>query len=166
MAVDSLDHWLGRWILEHGDPLVRFVGTYTHDYHAAQDIAQEAFLRLYREHLRHPTKTLHAGWLYTVARRLAIDYHRRQRPAAWDILPYNTEVALSDDRSVDVERILDSLRALDRELLLLFYYQEWSIARLAEHYAISVHTVKSRLHRARERFRRHWMKEGETDHGA
>lgn len=164
--MEGAEQWLERWVTDYGDPLVRFVGTYTHDYHVAQDIVQESFFRLYREHLRHPAKTFHAGWLYTVARRLAIDYHRRRPPVSWNIGDSGPSTAMTDEQAIDVDRVLDRLPALDRELLLLFYYQEWSIAELSDHYAISIHTVKSRLYRARDRFRRHWTKEGAEDHGS
>ena len=159
------EQWIEQWVTHYGDPLVRFVGTYTHDYQVSQDIVQETFFRLYREHLRHPTKVFHAGWLYIVARRLAIDYHRRKPPSSRNIDDMDWSAAI-EERALDVDRIMDRLPALDRELLLLFYYQERSIAELADHYAISVHTVKSRLHRARNRFRRHWMKEGAEDNGS
>ncbi len=143
---------------------MRFVGAYTHDYQAAQDIVQEVFLRLHQEHLRHPNRTIRAGWLYTAARRLTIDQHRRRWPLPVASVPA-AEANSRHELASEVGSVLDELPDLDRELLLLFYYQEWSTAQLATHYAISQDTVKSRLYRARARFRKKWTEEG-IDHGS
>lgn len=61
-----------------------------------------------------------------------------------------------------MESALDSLPERDHELLLLFYYQEWSVAQLARHYSMRPGAVRSRLTRARQRFREIWHQhEGE-----
>jgi DNA-directed RNA polymerase specialized sigma24 family protein len=47
--VKNMDpHWLDAWIQQWGDKMTQFAYLRTHDRELAQDIAQEAFLRLYR----------------------------------------------------------------------------------------------------------------------
>lgn len=124
---------------------------------AARDITQETFLRLYRHHRRYPSAQLHAGWLYTVAHRLAIDWQRRNRVAQRE-MPALDEVGAAPDTDLrlSVEAQLARLGQRDREILLLFYYQEWTSEEISKELGIPAATVRTRLHRARNAFRRQW----------
>lgn len=155
---------LTSWIDTYGDRLVQFLWTLTHDAELAQDLAQETFLRLLRQQRAAPGTVIHAGWLYTVARRLAID-HVRQRQRHPEALTDDAgggtgagapEVGLR----AAVDDLLDRLSATDREILMLFYYQQWTTDEIAAHYRMPAATVRTRLHRARERFRRLWEGHG------
>lgn len=152
---DPHDQWMHEWLNAYGDRLLQFTRAYTPDLHTAQDIVQEVFVRLYRERTRRPHRTIRAGWLYIVARRLAVDHYRKRARdvQAWERQGHSDAIP---DLRWEVEAVLDVLSDLDRELLLLFYYQEWTLGELAAHYTIPIETVKSRLHRARNRFRSAW----------
>jgi RNA polymerase sigma factor (sigma-70 family) len=120
---------------------------------------RKLFLRLCQAMATNPTQVFHAGWLYTVARRLAIDaYRTRQREAPQALhYPPSPDPATAIAQTEAVEAILDALPDLDREILLLFYYQKWSIAEIAHHYGIRAGAVRTRLMRARQRFRALWV---------
>jgi len=159
--------WIAPWVAEWGDKIAQFALAFTHDPEAAQDIAQETFLRLEEWHAAHPERQIHGGWLYTTARHLLIDHNRgrRRRPevpweggagAGQEVPSFETTVATR----LSVQRTLDGLRPSDRECLFLFYYQEWSIAEIAQHLGVSAVTVRGRLFRARQRFARAWGGEG------
>ena len=155
--IDGDDEWLGRWVTTYGDRLARFLWTYTGDEEAAKDLTQEVFLRLYREHRLHPLRSLHGGWLYAVGRRLAIDRSRRERVARRASVSLYEEPSMSDEAErIDVEQLLDRLSARDREIVLLFYYQEWSSEEIARHYGCPAGTVRTRLLRARDKLRALW----------
>ena len=150
-------------MIQYGDPLVRFAYTYVHDRESAQDVVQEALFRAWQEQKRYPDRMLHAGWLYTVTHNIAIDFLRkRKRERVGDLgegqAPLDPDVGLQ----VDVEQALARLVPQDRESLWLFYYQEWPIATIAQHYRVSVATIKGRLYRARQHFAHLW-KEGEDE---
>ncbi|MDA8346574.1 MAG: sigma factor [Thermaerobacter sp.] len=55
--------WVEAWVNSHGDRITQFAYTYTHDWEAAQDIAQETFLRLYRSRTDLQRTTRQDGWL-------------------------------------------------------------------------------------------------------
>lgn len=147
------------WVAQYGDRLLRFVWSYVQDPHLAEDLVQETFLRLWQAMAANPTQVFHAGWLYTVARRLAIDaYRARQREAPQaPRYPPSPDPAIAITQTEAIEATLDALPELDREVLLLFYYQEWSIADIAHHYRIRPGAVRTRLARARQRFRALWV---------
>lgn len=122
------------------------------DRHRAEDIVQETLLRAWN----HPEARSADGqwsraWLFTVARRIAIDQLRaaQARP-----------VELSDERiegfsrvEDDIDRLLDAreVRAAIADLperlrtaLVAIYFQERSIAEAAELLDVPLGTVKSR----------------------
>ena len=155
--------WIAPWVAEWGDKIAQFALAFTHDPEAAQDIAQETFLRLEQWHAAHPQRQVHGGWLYTTARHLLIDRSRgrRRRPeVSWEgwegpdpeASGFETTVATR----LSVQRTLDGLPASDRECLFLFYYQDWSIAEIARHLGVTAVTVRGRLFRARQRFAQAW----------
>lgn len=169
------EEWIARWVREFGTPITQFLYTFTRDRELAQDLAQDTFVRLYRFHAANPARGVHAGWLYTTARRLAIDAQRRrqrQPETLWD--PQSTEsgIAIPGDPDIEdtvtrrlaVQATLDRLPRRDREILWLFYYQGWSVRSIAQRMHRSEDGVRMRLHRARQRFAKLWggTVDGET----
>lgn len=145
---DEFASWVRKW----ADRITQFAHSYTGNWTAAEDIAQETFLRLYQHCER--GKPVHPGWLFTVAHNLAMDYRRRPRDTS---LPESLPVSSKPvDRQVIVRDVLDHMPARDREVLWLFYYADHSMADVAQALGIPLSQVKTRLYRARERFRKIW----------
>ena len=130
------------------------VGLTGGDHARAQDVVQETLLRAWR----HPqvldeTEGSARGWLFTVARRVAIDEWRaanRRPELVTDQLP-ERPVDDETDRSVDRQLIVAALRTLSvdhRQVLLECYLRGASIADAAERLGIPPGTVKSRTHYA------------------
>lgn len=163
-APSQSDCW-EQWVNDYGDPLFRFAYTYVHDRENAQDIVQEALFRAWREQKKRPFRVIHAGWLYTVTRHIAIDtLRKRQRECLTESSDHAVaDVSLPDvSTRLDVERTLNRMSRQDRESLWLFYYQQWSIETIAQHYSTNTATIKGRLYRARKHFERLW-KEGRDE---
>ncbi|HEY2409639.1 MAG TPA: sigma-70 family RNA polymerase sigma factor, partial [Polyangiaceae bacterium] len=65
-------------VLRYERPLFRFLGFLGLDAGAAEDIAQEAFLRAFRALASFdPKRAKFSSWLFTIAKRLAVNEHRR-----------------------------------------------------------------------------------------
>ena len=141
---------------EHAPVLLAYALRLTHgDRNRAEDIVQETLLRAWR-HLDRLDED--AGpvrpWLFTVARRLAIDAHRarRARPpevgeAALASVPELDEVENTLDRIV----VADALNSLSREhrvVIVETYYRGRSVAEAAAALGIPPGTVKSRCYYA------------------
>lgn len=149
--------WLEIWMTRWASPLTRFAYALTGSEEAAQDIAQETFLRLLTERRRARVMAVSPGWLFTVARNLARERWRHAgREAPTDVAPEAPAVDDDPTRRLDVWRTLDLLSATDRECLWLFYYTDLSVNELADELHISPRAVKTRLHRARQNFLRRW----------
>jgi RNA polymerase sigma-70 factor (ECF subfamily) len=62
----------------------------------------------------------------------------------------------SEELSRQVQRALDRVPPLLREILLLAYFQRLSYVQVADELGIPLGTVKSRLHAAVASFAKHW----------
>ncbi len=133
----------------------------------AEDIAQDAFVRVLANIDRFDTKYRFSTWLFTIAKRLYVNANQKLKPH------YDTDIVGSArgrgstpdapanlderrDRSRDaVQSALEMLSLTQREVFLLFHQQGWPIALIAEHFEMPEGTVKSHLHRSREKMRTH-----------
>ncbi len=97
------------------------------DEHAAEDLAQETFLRLHSEMLAGPGPTNVRAWLHCVAGNLATSRGRRSQVAArWaprlagrDEASSTEEIVLRREYDGRLRAVLGALRPIDREVLLL-----------------------------------------------
>lgn len=142
----------------HKDVVYRFARRMTGSQASAEDIAQEAFLALWRDRAAfHPERGSLRSFLLGVTRNLALQRLRGMRP----------QEELEDDCSVtapfDIEgiqraeivaRAVAALPPLQREALILAEYEGLSLEEIARATQAELAAVKSRLHRARENLRR------------
>lgn len=127
----------------------------------AEDLLQETFLRLATHAERLSEDSQLAAWLYTVARNLAMSYHRRcvmdsERISELgrlglepDASPF--EALAGNELQARVERALARLPAKYREALLLVGAEGFSPAEAASICDIKAEAFRQRLSRARER---------------
>jgi RNA polymerase sigma factor (sigma-70 family) len=84
----------------------------------AEDAFQETFLRALRgyDRLKHGREL--RAWSYTIAARVAVDFHRRRRPAAEAV-----ETAVDDNRPAyaEIEHLADELPPTERAAVVLRY---------------------------------------------
>ena len=150
----------------YAQPLYGFFWRLTSDPALAEDLLQELFIRLVNytgklpQHFR--------AWLYTVARNLSYDALRAQGrkqihqadgfddnlDELKDVMqnePEKTALRRADDERI--RKSLDQLPDVQREVVVLRYYQELSLEEIAEVTKVPLGTVKSRLYRALELLR-------------
>ena len=122
----------------------------------AEDVAQEALLRLWRQAGKwEGGRALISTWLYRVTVNLCIDRVRAAREVATDEVP---ETAVPGDQQAALEeedlrgfmdRALTELPERQRLALVLFHYEDLSMADVAQMMEISVEAVESLLARGR-----------------
>jgi RNA polymerase sigma-70 factor (ECF subfamily) len=156
----------------------RLIGIFTHVLHdsaAAEDLAQEAFLRVYRARHRYQPTAKFATWLFRIANNLATNRQRSvsrrkevslrgadsdsQGPRPEENLAAEKS-ALMPTRQLDKEEMrevvrqsLDTLNERQRMALLLNKFEHMSYSDIAASMDLSVQAVKSLLTRARENLR-------------
>jgi RNA polymerase sigma-70 factor (ECF subfamily) len=124
----------------------------------AEDITQECFLALLRAPQRFdPERASMKVYLFAIARNLALKPYRDDR-AGEPLEDSDDLVAIDPRESLDVASAVGaavgSLPRLQQEALILFEYEGVTLEEIAQIVGAEVGTVKSRLHRARERLRR------------
>lgn len=119
-----------------------------------EDITQEVFTQGYLKYNQLKEKEAFKGWLLTIARNRCAEYYRSRgkcQEVPLDEVP--ERVLIHTMASSAVEETLEKLPPADRELLRLTYWEEWPQSRIAQRLGIPIGTVKSRLHKARMRFK-------------
>ncbi|MFN9342544.1 MAG: RNA polymerase sigma factor [Planctomycetota bacterium] len=127
----------------------------------AEEVCQEVFIRamLRLEQLREAEAF--AGWLRSIAVRVAINRASRRRLVSGSALVVDDLLAgdedsgedrlLTEERRAEVQAGLARLGQLDRETLQAFYFDDLSLLEMAEAFRAPVGTIKRRLHVARHR---------------
>lgn len=146
-------------------PLVHFLLRRTRCLADAEDLAQDAFVRVYRSLASYSSKWRFRTWLFTIAHRLAINLsHRRRR--AGPASPALDDLASSAAEVCDMVAVEESRRSLwntastvlaadEVSALWLHYVEELSTAEVAQVLGRSRVAVKTMLFRARKRLEPH-----------
>ena len=121
----------------------------------AEDIAQETFLRLWREAPSLSDVPLEP-WLYRVASNLAIDRYRRKKPELMEVLPETSDGAADQETqmrvnelSAEVDAAIAELPDRQRLALILVHFEEVNQKTAAQTLGITVEALESLLSRAR-----------------
>jgi len=138
----------------------------------AEDLTQEAFLMAFRKLDSFRGESAFSTWLLHLARNLAIDRRRRadlRRPhvpvhqlaglPAGGAGADPEEAAAAGQRHARLLRQLEQLPHTQRTVVYLFYWLESPVAEIAELLELKPDTVKSHLHRARQRLAGHLAQE-------
>ena len=139
------------------------------DFHYAEEITQDTFLQAYEKLPTLKDLNQFAGWLYVITNNLCTDWLRKQKPAmqplgdasvkAIDKLTYERyvleqrETEATERRHEIVKQLLKKLPESERTVVTLYYLGEMTTKEIGKFLGVSVHTITSRLQRARERLK-------------
>lgn len=140
---------------------------------AAEDAAQESFLRAYQNLLRYDRDRPFATWLLSIAAHYCIDRLRRKRFSTFSIdADEEMEVQIPDAEAPNPERemirreeqdhlqkTLKTIDETDRAAIIMRYWYDFSEAEIAASLQLTVSAVKSRLHRARKSIGKKWQED-------
>ncbi len=137
------------------------------DFHYAEEITQDTFLQAYKKLPTLKDLNQFAGWLYVITNNLCTDWLRKKKPAmqpledasvkAIDKLTYERyileqrETEATERRHEIVKQLLEKLPESERTVVTLYYLGEMTTKEIGKFLGVSVNTITSRLHRARER---------------
>ena len=139
------------------------------DFHIAEEITQDTFLQAHKKlaSLKNPSRF--AGWLYVITDRLCRSW-LRQRHLKTQSLETTSEETLEEidysnyvreqreDTAVEhrrqiVQGLMEKLPESERTVMVLYYLGEMTCEEISRFLGVSSNTVRSRLHRARERLK-------------
>ena len=140
------------------------------DFHIAEEITQDTFLKAYEKLTTLKEPQNFASWLYVIAARRCIAWLRKKRlrtqslgatqslqfeKATYSgyVVEENTRTAIEAQREV-VKKLLAKLQESERTVMILHYFGEMTCEEISKFLGVSVGAVKSRLSRARRRLKK------------
>ena len=137
------------------------------DFHTAEEITQDIFLKVYKKLSTLKPPENFPGWLYVIATRHCMTWFRKKRQPATslDAMPTaeleklcytqyeearGEEVSLEHQREL-IKRLLQTLPESERTVVTLYYLAEMTSEDISTFLGVSPNTIRSRLRRARKR---------------
>jgi len=154
-------------------PMISFMYRMAHNSAAAEDLAQEVFLRVYRSRESYEASAKFTTWLYRIATNLAVNYardSRHERPEVTvsldepdeetgttvevpDGTPTAEQAILRRERMQAIRRRVEALPELQRLAVMMHKYQQMDYKQIAQVLKKSESATKSLLFRAYETLR-------------
>jgi RNA polymerase sigma-70 factor (ECF subfamily) len=150
-AIRDSDLLYERAFGEHWRPVFRFVLAWTNDWSAAEDVTQEAFVRLWQHRDRVDWNEPVLPWLLVTGRRLATDRFRALRRR---VLPPRQSFTFDESSRaewLDVQAALKTLSGLERTAVVLTLFEGLSTADVADLLATTPGAIRAAVSRAREK---------------
>ena len=145
--------WVARHILGHDD--------------LAQDIVQDAFIKLLRKAALYDPQRPFKAWFLQIVRNLSIDYLRKKRPNTFHVLAEMSEVS-GDTANIDefihqelqlrIQLILQEVPEKYRELIVLRDIEGYGEDEISVITETDYGTTRWRIHNARKLFKKAWVK--------
>lgn len=138
------------------------------NYDDAEEITFDVFIKFYKTIRTFDTTKPIINFLFAIAHNLVIDFFRKNS-IGYEYL--DERHSTSDDfferlekekRLNAIEKALQELNPIDREIVILFHKEELSYEEISKILNLPITTIKTRLHRARDRIRKnikHYLKE-------
>ena len=139
------------------------------DFHIAQEITQDVFITAYQKFPTFKHYRQFAGWLYVVTNRKCIAWHRKKKPQPQSLettdpveleeayysahITQQREEALKEKHRAIVQKLLNKLQESERTVVNLYYIAEMTCEDIGKFLGVSPNTVRSRLHRARNKLK-------------
>lgn len=158
-------------VKRHIGPIYRYLFRITQDQHSAEDLAQETFIKAWKNLSRFDIKRPFNVWLFTIARNTAFDYLKKKKALTFSDLegqegedtfaesikderPLSLEVLENKERAADLDAALAQLPPNTRSVVLLHNTENMTFQEIAEAMNEPLNTVKSRYRRALESLRK------------
>ena len=169
-------------VREHTGKLVGLAWRLVGSREDAEELAQEAFLRLHRSLPEFRGDSLIGTWLYRTTTRLAIDFLRRERikrkvfffrqdndspdpvELASDCRQTPGEIFQTQEAMRSLRKNLQKLSSRQQVIFMLRHYEGLALKEIAEHLGLQTGTVKAHLHRAVTQLRKDLVEFREGDH--
>ncbi|MFX3636058.1 MAG: RNA polymerase sigma factor SigW [Candidatus Pristimantibacillus sp.] len=138
----------------------------------AEDVVQEAFLRVHKNLERYDENLKFSTWIYRIATNLCIDRLRKRKPTysldaessehegldGYSMIPSDnrtpeSEMLLSETQRI-IHEAIESLPPKYKTVMMLRYIQELSLQEISDVLDMPVTTIKTRVHRGREFLRK------------
>ncbi|MFC7322116.1 sigma-70 family RNA polymerase sigma factor [Halobacillus campisalis] len=170
----SLNDKIEEWIRLYSHDLKWLAYSYVKDHSLAEDITQETFIKAYQKYTTFNQNSTEKTWLYKITINLCKDhlkssYIRRVLKKGAEVfqnLPSQAETPEQHtiNKSNDEELFQHILQLEDkyREVIILFYFEEFEVKDMSQLINVSPNTIKTRLRRSRQLLQEQIASEGSS----
>lgn len=139
------------------------------DFHHAEEITQDAFLRAYKHLAKLKDPKQFSGWLYVITNQLCNTWLRKNKPgtesledvtmAEMEKTFYEQYVSTQQEEETRshhqelVKKLLEKLPESERTVMTLYYLGEMTAKEISKFLGVSINTITSRMSRARNRLK-------------
>lgn len=125
-----------------------------------EDLLQETFIKVYINLQRYSDNYTFGQWIYTIARNTHIDFERRRQEdlsiddkfsAPMACTPSPEDNLINIQQRSQIEAYIGCLPQQYRQLFTMRFLEDYSYEEIAEKLNLPMGTVKTQIHRARER---------------
>ena len=169
-VLDGDDNAFETLVKKYRKPVHALVWRKIGDFHIAEEITQDTFLKAYQELAKLKKPQRFSSWLYVIAANRCSSWLRKKRlrmqsleetdstqleKATYSqyVIEENERTTAESKREV-VKNLLAKLQESDRTVITLHYFGDMSAAEIGAFLGVSVNTIKSRLRRAQQRLKK------------
>ena len=141
---------------QYSDYLYRLTYTYVKDFHVAEEIVQDVFMKFYETEQQYRQEASLKTYLSKIAIHKSYDYLRSWRYRMVVVKEQFTLISPSIEQKVvqdeQEQQLFSHILTLPikyREVLIFYYYEQLNVTQIAELLKQPVATIKTRLQRAR-----------------
>lgn len=149
-----------RLISEYGDSIFRMCFLYLKDYHLAEDATQETFIKAVTAYSSFHGQSAEKTWITRIAINCCKNITRTKwfkttRVNPQDYILEKEDTDLLEDLLLkdSISKAIMELKQEDREVIVMYYYQELSVKEIATVLKKSENTILQKLNRARKRLK-------------
>lgn len=150
---NSREKLIQKTVLENYQSYYRLAFSYVHQEADAMDIVQEGAYRAMQKANSLREECFADTWVYRIMINTAKEYIRKYH-RVYEELDENCAVTEEDCSGLELRATVDKLPLQEKTLIILRFYEEKSLAEIAEILQENINTVKSRLYRTLEKLRR------------
>lgn len=163
--LEGNDRALSVLVDRYLNDVYNFAFSLTHDRQSAEDVAQEAFVKAWKNMRRFVPGNSFRGWIFSIARNTAIDLLRKRKEIAFSVFensegsnpiietlkdadPLPDELLAQAEDALYIDQLLGQLNPAYREVLTLRHTSNMTFEEIGKTVGRPLHTVKSQYRRA------------------
>ena len=168
LAARDGDEAARGWLVDRwSGPVYRFCRRMLNHDQDAYDAAQDTLVKVLKNLHRYDPNRSFSTWVFGIARNTCIDEHRRRKRRAYDepgevvdANPSPLQNAARFQRAEILERALQDIPPMYREVLVLYHFEHKKYTEIAEVLDLPLGTVMNRIFRARKKLRTAYEAQG------
>ncbi len=143
--------------VDFSSPIFRYALSITKDLQLAEDIMQDTFISIIKYAKSYKPNTNYKAWVFTIAKNLCNKALVKGKTISLDDETFNDSIALSTkDQYLESLQALNVLKTLEREIVVLFVFDEFSQVEISKILGISYISVRSKYANAMKKLKKYY----------